>query len=143
MVSLVLLLLNTLAAIYYAKKRWHWASIMFVLSSFVLFGLSLFMARVPLVTDGIISLIGVGNYLLAREVLLVYSAYAVSPYFAIVILAVVATIVVTLDTAATLLEEVKRDKPQRVAQQARALWRLRSVFCQKRKTYLSFCSMLC
>ena len=144
MVILALIFLNTSVAVYYAKKRWYLASIMFTLSSAVLFGMLLFEVKVPFASDGIISFIGPDKYYAIQDALVTYSAHAVSPYLAIVLLAVISTIVVTIDTAATFIDKIKRAKPRHVAHASRIAWRLRRLFyLKRRKTYLTFCLMLC
>ena len=144
MTVFALFLLNTLVAIYYAKKRWYVASIMFVLSSAVLFGMLVFISKVPFVADGIIDFIGAERYITIQEALVLHTTYAVSPYLAIVLLMVIATVVVTLETAATLIDVIKRARPQTVAHTSRIARRLcRLLYIKRRKTYLTFCTMLC
>ena len=144
MVSIVVFLLNILVTVYYAKKRWHVASILFALSACVLFGLSIFMERIPVVSDGLVGLVGVDAYLAMHDILLVYSPYVISPYLAILALAVIAAVVVAVDTTIRFVKGSRRTKPQRVADETRGAWRIRIFFYfKKRKTYLSFCTMLC
>ena len=137
--------LNICFTVYFARKKWFFASLTYALSSLVLLSLAFLTAENRFVADGLIGMIGVNAYNACHSQLLLLIKGALSPYLAINLLGIVCFIVLAAKTAERIIRRVcaksstvydrsGRAKPERLRLPRFVLFE---------KKYLSYCVMLC
>lgn len=143
---ILLAIINMFVTIYFAKKRWYAASLVFACSILVLTGLLLFTVEIPTVTDGFIEIVGLETYNIVGRILSANMYYAFPPFAAIVILCLLSVFIVALKTIEHVVNIVKAHYNHRFARSARTT--PPPEFCaflgnSNRKLYLSNCALLC
>ena len=142
---LACLIFNVFVVAYLSVKRWRVASLSYALAFLLLLGLLFFSHDIPYVTDGMKEIFTPQIYALIRQELEFYMAYAVTPFFALELLTLIAAIVVTIATTERILTYCLKKTAEAYRRSCRVRpTRVRPIVAAPiPKRYLFFCSMLC